>query len=45
VRIGAHGDTKRTGEPKVSQFQVVPVVNEEILRLEVPMEDPVGVTI
>ena len=45
VRVRAHGDAKRAGEPKIGQLEVVPLVDEEILRLEVAMQDPVRVAV
>ena len=45
MRVRAHGDAKRAGEPKIGQLEVVPLVDEEILRLEVAMQDPVRVAI
>lgn len=45
MRVRAHGDPKRTREPKIGQLQIVSFVDEEILRLEVAMQDPVGVTV
>ena len=37
VCIRAHWNSKRTGEAEVSQFEIIPFIDEKILRLEVTM--------
>ena len=45
VGIGPHGNTKCTGQTKVGKLQVVSLINEQVLRFEVAVEDPVGVAV
>ena len=45
VSVRAHGNAKRARKPEISELQVVSLVDEEILRFEVAMEDPVGVAV
>lgn len=45
VGICAHRYTEGPREPEVRQLQVVILVNQQILGLQIPVEDPVGVTI
>jgi hypothetical protein len=45
VCVRAQGDAKRARESKVSQLEIVPLVDEEILRFEVTMQDPMRVAV
>jgi hypothetical protein len=45
VSVRSHRNTKRTGKAKVRQFQIIPVVNEEILRFQIAMEDAMRVAV
>lgn len=39
------GDTERSSQSEVGEFQVAFTVNQKILRLQIPMEDPVAVAV
>jgi hypothetical protein len=43
--ISSHRNTKGPGKSEISQFQVVALVDEEVLRLEVAMKNPMRMTI
>ena len=43
--VCAHGDAERTRKPEVSELEVAIFRDEEVLRLEVSVEDTVGVTV
>mmetsp|Transcript_36102 Transcript_36102/g.93777 ORF Transcript_36102/g.93777 Transcript_36102/m.93777 type:complete len:558 (-) Transcript_36102:101-1774(-) len=46
VGVRAHGDAEGAREAKVRQLeQVLPLVDEEVLRLEVAVQDPVGMAV
>ncbi len=45
MRISTHWNTKRPRETEICQFQIVSLVNQQILRLQVTMEDTVGVAV
>lgn len=45
VSVRPHRNTKSAGKAKVRQFQVIPVVNEEILRFQIAMEDAMRMTV
>jgi hypothetical protein len=41
VCIRAHRDPERAREPKVREFEIVGAVDEQVLRFEVTVQDPV----
>lgn len=41
MRVGAQRDTKCTRKPKVSQLQVALLVDQQVLRLQVSVQDAV----
>lgn len=41
--VGSEGDPKGTGETEIGQLQVAVSVDQEVLRLQVAVENPVGV--
>jgi hypothetical protein len=43
--IRPHGYAKCPRKAKISQLQIIPLVNKEILRLQVSMKDAVRMTI
>lgn len=43
VRIGADGDAEGAGETKVGKLEHSAAVDEQVLGLEIPVEDAVGV--
>lgn len=43
--VGPHWDTKSPCETEVGELEVVPAVDEKILRLEVTVEDAVRVAV
>ena len=43
--VGPQGDTKRAGQAKVGKLQVALLVNEQVLRLQVAMQDAVAVAV
>lgn len=43
VRVGANGDAKRPCETEVGQLDGAVAVDEEVLRLEIAVQDAVGV--
>lgn len=45
MSVRAHGNAECARKAKIGQLQVIPLVNEEVLRLEVTMQDPVRVAI
>jgi hypothetical protein len=45
VRVRPEWDTKGSGETKVGELEVTVLVDEQVLRLEISMEDPVGVAV
>lgn len=45
MRVRAHRDPERPREPKVGELEVVVLVDEQVLRLQVPMEYPVRVAV
>jgi len=45
MRVCAHRDTECSGETKVGQLDVTSNIYEEILRLEVAVEDAMGMTV
>jgi hypothetical protein len=45
MSVGAERDTKGASQTKISQFQVALLVNEQILRLEIAVQDAVGVAV
>ena len=45
MRVCAYGNTERSGETKVGQLDVTGDIYEEILRLEVAVEDAMGMTV
>ena len=38
MRVAAHGNAKGAGQTKVGQLELLPVVDEQILRLEVAVQ-------
>ena len=45
MSIRAHWDSKSTCETKVCELEVIAVVDKQILRLEVTVENPMRMTI
>jgi hypothetical protein len=45
VGVSAQGNSECTREPKISQLEIVSFVDEEILRFEVAMQDPMRVAV
>ncbi len=45
MSVGPHRYTERPRESKVGQLQIIVLVNEEILRLQVAVKDPMRVTV
>jgi hypothetical protein len=45
VRVRAQGDAERPGKTKVGELEVVPLVDQQILRLQVAMQDPVRMAV
>jgi hypothetical protein len=45
VRVSPHGNPERAREAEVGQLEVVARVDEEVLRLQVAVEDAVGVAV
>jgi len=45
VCIRAHWNSKCTSETEVSKFEIIPFIDEKILRLEVTMQDAMGMTV
>jgi len=43
--ICSHRNPERASKAEVSQFEVVPFVNEEVLWLKIAMEDAMGMTV
>ena len=43
--ISSHGYTKRASQPEISEFEVVILVNQQILGLQVSVEDPMRMTV
>ena len=44
-RVASHGDTKGSGQPEICQFQFARFIDEEILRLQVPVQNVSAVTV
>jgi hypothetical protein len=45
VRVRAQGDAERPGKTKVRELEVVPLIDEQVLRLQVTMQNPVRVAV
>jgi len=45
MRIRPHWDTKGTRKTKVSEFQIITVIDEKILRLQITMKDPMRMAV
>ena len=45
VGVGAQGDAEGAGEAEVGEFQVARAIDEEVLRFQVAVEDPVGMAV
>ena len=43
--VGAQGDAEGAGEAEVGEFQVARAIDEEVLRFQVAVEDPVGMAV
>ena len=45
MRISPHRNPKRPSQPKIRQFQVIVLVNQQVLGFEVAVEDSVRVAV
>lgn len=45
VRVGTQGNTKGACKPKVCQLQIARLIDEQVLRLEISVEDTMSVAI
>lgn len=45
MRICAERDTERTSQPKVSQLEIVALVDKQVLWFEITVKNPVGVAV
>lgn len=43
--VSPHGNTERSGKSEISELEIVMTVDEQILRLEISVEDPVRMTV
>ena len=43
--VGPHGNPKGARETKIGEFEIIVPIDQKILRLEIPMEDTMRMTV